>query len=160
MNIYTVSFFGHRQIIENTLWIEKNLEVLIDDIIRKHEYVEFLVGRDGDFDIISASVVRRVRKTLNYANASLILVLPYPKATILNHQNDFLQFYDNIEICESSCNVHYKSAIQNRNKSMTDRSNLVVFYVQYNQGGAYQTLQYAKKQHKNFINMANFNVQD
>ena len=47
MNIYTVSFFGHRRI-ENALEIERRLEQLLQTLLRNKEYVEFLVGRDGE----------------------------------------------------------------------------------------------------------------
>ena len=52
MQIVTVSFFGHR-IIDNALEIEKRLEQLIRTLLREHEYIEFLVGRDGEFDQLS-----------------------------------------------------------------------------------------------------------
>ena len=49
MNIYTVSFFGHR-FIEEPLLIEKRIEILLRKLLREKEYIEFLVGRDGEFD--------------------------------------------------------------------------------------------------------------
>ena len=36
---------------------------------------------------------------------------------------------------------------------MVDRSNLVVFYVETSEGGAYQTMQYAIQQGKDLINL-------
>ena len=64
MNMYTVSFFGHR-IIDDLNKVQNKLENIILKIVSEHEYVQFLVGRDGDFDIIAASAVRKVKKTLN-----------------------------------------------------------------------------------------------
>lgn len=63
MNIYTVSFFGHRQI-SNPLDVDNSLVEEIRTLIRSKEYVEFLVGRNGDFDIMAASAVRRTQKGL------------------------------------------------------------------------------------------------
>ena len=37
---------------------------------------------------------------------------------------------------------------------MVDRSALVVFCVEHNSGGAYQTMQYAKKANANIINLS------
>ena len=37
---------------------------------------------------------------------------------------------------------------------MVDRSDLVVFFVERDKGGAYQTMKYAKKQGKEIINIA------
>ena len=54
MNIYTVTFFGHRYI-DNFFIIEEKLEPILKDLIKQKEYVEFLVGRDGEFDQIVSS---------------------------------------------------------------------------------------------------------
>ena len=37
---------------------------------------------------------------------------------------------------------------------MVDRSDLVVFYVEHNSGGAYQTMRYAQEKEKRIINLA------
>lgn len=37
---------------------------------------------------------------------------------------------------------------------MVDRADLIVCYIEHNEGGAYQTVQYAKKQDKKIINLA------
>lgn len=49
MNIYTVSFFGHREL-PNMFELEDKLMSILRELISKKEYVEFLVGRNGDFD--------------------------------------------------------------------------------------------------------------
>ena len=54
MEIYTVSFFGHR-LVERASEIEVRLEILLHDLITQKEYVEFLIGRDGEFDLLAAS---------------------------------------------------------------------------------------------------------
>ena len=41
MEIYTVSFFGHREV-EGAAEIESRLERLLHDLITQKEYVEFL----------------------------------------------------------------------------------------------------------------------
>ncbi len=79
MNTFTVSFFGHRQI-DRPLEAEERLEKIIRELIRNKEYVEFLVGRNGEFDQMAASTVRRVKKAVDDANSALVLVLPYMTA--------------------------------------------------------------------------------
>ena len=49
---------------------------------------------------------------------------------------------------------HFKSAHQIRNRFMVDRSDLVIFCVGHNSGGAYQTMQYAKKANANIVNLS------
>lgn len=56
MNIFTVSFFGHRMI-DRPFLIEQRLESLIRRLINTKEYVDFIVGRSGDFDQYASSAV-------------------------------------------------------------------------------------------------------
>lgn len=153
MEIYTVSFFGHREV-EGAAEIESRLERLLHDLITQKEYVEFLIGRDGEFDLLAASAIRRAVKHCGCGNTSLILVLPYMKAEYRDNEQSYLDYYDEVEICADSSEVHYKSAIQVRNRCMVDRSDLVVCCIQHKSGGAYSTMQYAKKQGKQVRNLA------
>ena len=152
MNLYAVSFFGHRQI-DNVFVIEQRLETMIRELLLSKEYVEFLVGRDGEFDQLVASTVRRCKRTVRDDNSALVLVLPYATAEYRNNEQSFHAYYDEVEICAEAAEKHYKSAHQIRNRTMVDRSDLVVFCVEHNSGGAYQTLQYAKKANANIINL-------
>ena len=153
MNIFTVSFFGHREI-ENALEVERKLEAKITELIQTKQYIEFLVGREGEFDILAASVVKRVKKQMDYGNCSLIWVLPYMKAEFRDNEKEYLDYYDDIEICEQSAKAHFKSAMQIRNRAMVDRSDLVICCIQHKSGGAYKTVQYAEKQGHFIINIA------
>ena len=152
MDIYTVSFFGHREI-ENALEVERKLEAKITELIQTKQYVEFLVGREGEFDILAASVVKRVKKKMDYGNCSLIWVLPYMKAEFRDNEKIFLEYYDDVEVCEQSSKAHFKSAMQIRNRAMVDRSDLVICCIQHKSGGAYKTVQYATKQNKEIFNV-------
>lgn len=152
MNTFTVSFFGHR-IIENALEIESRLEQLILTLLREHEYVEFQVGRDGEFDQIVSSVIRRCKREYRSDNSAHIWVLPYLTAEYRDNEESFRDYYDEIEVCEVAAGSHYKNAHQTRNRAMVDRSDLVVFCIQHESGGAWQTMKYAKKQGKPCINL-------
>ena len=61
LNIFTVAFFGHRYV-DNIIKVESLLEEQIRKLIDENEYVEFLVGRNGNFDQCVLSSVLRVRK--------------------------------------------------------------------------------------------------
>ena len=143
MNVFSVSFFGHRHIGE-PLIIEEQLERIIKDIISTKEYAEFLIGRDGEFDQLVSSTVRRCKKTFRYDNSALVLVLPYMTAECRKNTKSFGEYYDSIEVCSESKDKHYKSAHQVRNRTMVERSDLVVFCVEHNYGGAYTTMRYAQ----------------
>lgn len=133
MTVFTVSFFGHRRLTD-PLAVEKKLQAVIQEQLLSKEYVEFLVGRDGEFDQLVSSTVRRCKREIRDDNSSLVLVLPYETAE-----------YRNVEVCATSAEKHFKAAHQIRNRAMVDRSHLVVFYIEHESGGAYQTFRYAKK---------------
>lgn len=153
MDIFTVSFFGHREI-ENSLEIEQRLNSLLHDLIVQKPYVEFLVGRDGEFDLIVSSCIRKAVKNYGCGNTCFTLVLPYLKAEYKNNEASYHDYYDEVEICAESSEAHYKSAIQIRNRSMVDRSDLVICCIQRKKGGAYQTVRYAEKQGVEVVNLA------
>lgn len=152
MNTFTVSFFGHR-IIDNALEIENRLEQLIRTLLSEYEYVEFLVGRDGKFDQLVSSVIRRCKREYRSNNSAHIWMLPYITAEFRDNEESFRDYYDEIEVCEAAAMGHYKNAHQTRNRAMVDRSDLVVFCIQHTSGGAWQTMKYAKKQGKPYINL-------
>ena len=152
MSQYTVSFFGHR-VIEDPLRIEQRLEMLIRRLLKEKEYVEFLVGRDGEFDQIVSSSIRRCKRAIRNDNSAHVWVLPYPMADFRDNEDAYREYYDEIEICGNSAGGHFKGAHQARNREMVDRSNLVVFCIQHEHGGAWQTMKYAKKQGISCINL-------
>ena len=149
----TVCFFGHREIY-NFFELEEKLEEHIRILLESKEYVEFLVGRNGEFDQLVSSTVRRVKRNYRDDNSALMLVLPYLTAEYENNHQSFHEYYDEIEICQDAAGGHYKAAIQVRNREMVDRSDLVVCCIEHNSGGAFQTVQYAKKKNKEIVNLS------
>ncbi len=150
---YTVSLFGHR-IIEDYNAVEAKLYELLRIVMQKeNREIEFLVGRNGDFDLMVASVIRKLKKETGNDNAFLTLVLPYETAELRNNTESFENYYDSIEICEASADQNFKYAIVARNRDMIDRSDMVVVYVKNETGGAYQSLKYAEKNQKRIINL-------
>ncbi len=152
LDTYTVSFFGHRQI-ENALTVENRLESIIRNLLAEKAYVEFLVGRNGDFDLMVASTILRLKRDVRSDNSSLVLVLPYLTAEYTNNQESFDSYYDEVEVSSAATQRHFKSAIQVRNREMVDRSDLVICCIQHRSGGAYQSVQYAMKQGKQILNL-------
>lgn len=155
LKFYTVAFFGHRDI-EDIVRVESLLEKEIRRIIRENEYVDFLVGRHGDFDQSAASSVLRVRKSVGEHNSSLTLVLPYMTAEYRDNEEYFLDYYTDVEVSHKASTSHPKSAIQIRNREMVDRADLIICYIERKSGGAWQTVNYAIKQNKKVINLFEF----
>ena len=152
LDIYTVAFFGHRYI-DNPPRVEELLEEQIRKLINEKEYVEFLVGRNGDFDRCVSSAVLRVRKNYRDDNSSLVLMLPYPTAEYLNNEEYFHRFYTDVEISYKASKAYPKAAIQIRNREMVDRADLVICYIEENVGGAWKTVQYAIAKGKDIIKL-------
>ena len=146
----TVSLFGHR-IIEDYVTVEAKLYELLRIVMqRENREIEFLVGRNGDFDQMAASVIRKLKKDTGNDNVFLTLVLPYETAELRNNTEAFESYYDSIEICDSK---NFRYAIVERNRDMIDRSDMVVVYVKNESGGAYQSLKYAEKNQKRVVNL-------
>ena len=153
MDVFTVSFFGHRRL-SDSLTTESKLQKVIQELLRTKEYVEFLVGRDGEFDQLVSSTVRRCKREIRDDNSSLVLVLPYETAEYRNNEESFHEYYDEVEVCAASAEKHFKSAHQTRNRSMVDRSQLVIVCIEHESGGAYTTMRYAEKHNVQVINLA------
>ena len=152
-SLFTVCFFGHRSI-ENFRLAEERTEALIRNLLVKKEYVEFLVGREGEYDQIVSSAIHRVKRTMYADNCSHVWVMPYHKAELMRNLSNFESYYDAIEICEASAAAHPKAAIQVRNRCMVDRSDLCVFFLERTFGGAWQTMRYAISCEKETINLS------
>ena len=88
MDTYTVCFFGHREI-DNPLEVEEQLYDIVLHLLESKEYVEFLVGRNGEFDQLVSSTVRRVKRNFRDDNSALMLVLPYLTAEYENNHQSF-----------------------------------------------------------------------
>ena len=149
MNVFTVSLFGHREI-DDLRRLDELLEKLIREIIESNAFVSFLIGRNGEFDVYSASVIKRVRKEINGEGCELTLVLPYTVSDIEYYE----KYYDSIIIPESVFNAFHKTKIIMRNRWMVERSDLIIAYVE-RRGGAYDALKYAESLGKKAINLCN-----
>ena len=147
MEVYRVAFFGHREL-QNISFIEDQIERLVLNLLRKKEFVEFYVGRNGDFDIAVASAIKRAQRRFGKESSSLILVLPY-------HMRDeiyYEEFYDEI-LYPLDDKSYYKSAITKRNRWMVEHVDWVVAYILHSYGGAYQAYSYAKKRQVEATNL-------
>ena len=147
-DIYRVAFFGHRRIY-NIREIEEKLVPILNELILTKEYVEFYIGRNGDFDEFVASVIKRVQKQLDRDNNVMILTLPYTVKDIEYYED----YYDEIVIPDAIGRAHPKAAITLRNRWMVDTADLIIAYIEREEGGAYSAVKYAKKLNKKVVNI-------
>ena len=144
---YTVALFGHRQL-DNALQVEQRLEGLLRKLLCTHAQVDFLIGRNGEFDLLAASVIRRVRRDFDARGAALILILPYLTAEFRDNEAEFLRYYDSIEVFPTPPGRPQRACIPLRNRAMIDRADAVICCLDRASGGSYEAAAYALTRHK------------
>ena len=148
MRSYSVAFIGHRRI-ERDFELADRIEEMALSLLKTHEYVEFLMGRNGDFDIAAARAIKRAQRRFGGESSSLSLVLPYR----VKDEEFYAKYYDDI-LYPISPEVHFKAAITKRNEWLVDHANCIIAYVKNFSGGAHAALEYAKAKRVDFINLA------
>ena len=139
-----ISFFGHANFSCNEQFFN-NVVTELKEIIGDRQ-VEFFVGYYGNFERFGVSCAKEIKKY--NLNAKITLVTPYLK-------ND-LQIEDYIDevVYPEIESVPQKFAIIKRNEWVIDRSDLIIFYMQFTSKKTYDFYLYAKKKNKNIINLA------
>ena len=140
MDTYKIVFLGHRDFCP-TREIEAKLYDVLSDLIQTRSYLDIYVGRNGEFDVFAASVVKRIKRELNNSSCSMTLVLPYKIKDI----EYFEKYYDDVIIYEGEEKLHPKSAITKRNRWMVENCDLLICFVERDNGGAYKAMRYAEK---------------
>ena len=149
MDIYRIAFIGHREIYGHYR-LEDQIEKIVRDKLCEKEYVEFYVGRNGDFDISVASAIKRAQNAVGHHNSCLILLQPYP----MKDDEYYEKFYDEVQYPVDS-KTHPKAAITKRNRWMVENAELLVAFVEEGRkGGAMTTLKYAHARGMEIINLA------
>ena len=143
--IYRVSMIGHR-VVED-YGIEEKLYELFWELLRTKEYVEFYLGRNGDFDILAASVIKRLHKNYRDDNSVMILVLPYP----VKDYEYYDDYYDEIIISDELHGVHPKAAITERNRWIVANSDMLIAYIRNKSGGTATCVRMAERLRRTVI---------
>ena len=146
--MFTVTFLGHR-LVEDVPSVERMLDDYLDVLLKREGWVECLVGKNGMFDQLASSAVRRAKRK-NGDRVLLTLVLPYETAEHRENVEGYQAYYDAVEVFGG---VHFKRAFEERNRTMIERADAVVCYVNTAKGGAYRALHYAQRQGKTVCNL-------
>jgi len=148
-NIYRIALFGHRSFC-NCKVLDEQLYLLLKELMRTKPFLEIYIGRNGEFDIFAASVIKRVQKAMGKENSELIGVFPYSQKDM----EYFEKYYDAVVIPECIGRMHPKGAITKRNRWMVEQADCLICYVERENGGAYNAMKYAEKLSKKVINLA------
>lgn len=153
---YTVALFGHRQL-ANALQLEQRLEGIVRDLLRAHAQISFLLGRNGEFDLLAASVIRRVRRDFGERSAHLTLLLPYLTSEYRDNEAEFHRYYDEVAIFPAPPGTPAKARIPLRNRAMVDQADAVICGLEHPGGGAYDAALYAQAHRRPLLHAGSLN---
>lgn len=145
-----ITFCGHADYIEKPD-DEKNMLHLFHSLIGQSK-VCFYLGGYGNFDKFVLKCANKYKSSNK--QAKIIFVTPYIDVNYKKLRNE-KSLYDEI-IYPNIENSPKRFAIVRRNEWMVNHSNYLISYVCHNFGGAYKTLQYAKKNSIFIIDFNNF----
>lgn len=117
-----ISFFGHRNFINDKKYEERVLEILFEIKRNKeNEGFEILLGGYGGFDGFALRCARKFKAAAK--NVTITLVTPYIDRKDMEGYDTI--FYPALE------NVPKKFAIIYRNKKMVDNSDLIIAFIDH-----------------------------
>ncbi|MBR2152067.1 MAG: hypothetical protein IJ944_02120 [Clostridia bacterium] len=137
------TFFGHKDCPKD---VEKQLQMVIIDLIENKKVRNFFVGNQGRFDFF-------VRKTLFLLSKKYPIKYTVVLAYMPREQENFDEYVGNTLYPNDIENVPKKFAISFRNRWMIENSEYVVTFVKYSWGGASQFKELAEKKRKIVINI-------
>ena len=147
LDIFRVSFIGHR-VVDEYRQVEEELDEVIELLHRKYGFVEYNVGRNGEFDELATQAVRRFRREWEEW-CELTLVEPYPVANL-----DIIEkSYDSV-IIPTDRKCHFKAAIGERNKWLAENCDMMIVYIKRDYGGAYKCYKHAQELGVPIMNIA------
>ena len=143
-----ITFCGHRIFDKNEK--EFGLYELLCNIIKENS-VEFFIGGYGAFD--DYALYTAIKYKEKHQKTKIYFITPYIDKgyTKLEYYKDKVDgiIYPELE------KVPKKFAILKRNEWMIKRADVAIAYVKLSWGGAWNSLEYAKKLKKKIINLAN-----
>ena len=149
-----ISFLGHRFLCAHEKLVERVEKAIIESLMDcNDDNIVFLCGGYGDFDNLCARVCRSVKE--NWKKSEIVFVTPY----ITVAQQEKMKAWIGLGVYDSTVyppleKVPLKFAIKKRNEWMIDQSDFIIAYVEHSYGGAYQSLNYARRKKKRIVNLA------
>ena len=150
----TISFIGHALVPQKDK-VGEQVKKQIRNSIGEDRRVVCYLGGYGDFDEICACSCRELKR--EFEKPERIYVTPYMTSA---EQRRIKEMQDR-GLCDGSLyppleNTPPRFAISKRNEWMIDQADLIIAYVNRSYGGAYQSLQMAKRRGKKIVNICDF----
>lgn len=143
------AFFGHRDC-PCTEEIENNLKNTIQKVINEG-IDEFWVGSQGNFDWLVHLVLKKLKQDNPHINLCNVLASNPDKYSKIR-QESLREQYDDIICPEEIFEGPAKFAITRRNRYMAENCDIVICYIEYEKGGAYEAIKLATKLNKRILN--------
>ena len=146
-----IAFAGH-SLISSTDRVKETVKEQIRNNIIDVKLITCYLGGYGDFDEICARACRELKQ--EYDDIEVVYVTPY----ISLSEQAKIKEMQSYGLCDTSIyppieNVPLRFAISKRNEWMITNADLIIAYVNRSYGGAYKSLQVAKRKKKKIINI-------
>lgn len=150
-----ITFSGH-SVISSGNKIKETVKEQIRNNITDADFIIFYLGGYGNFDKICAHACKELKDECSMG-VELVYVTPYIS---LSEQEKIKEMQNN-GLCDTSIyppieNIPPRFAISKRNEWMITNADLIIAYVSSSYGGAYKSLQFAKRRNKKIINVCDF----
>lgn len=148
-------FTGHRKIsLQASREIGLKLENKLAELIEKEGFSQFRAGGARGFDSVAAVTVLKLKK--KYPHIKLHLILPCKDQDIYFTplEKQIYQFaFDNADSV-TYVREHYSAGVMfARNRALVDGADLCIAYLEKLSGGTYQTVNYARKNKVQTVNI-------
>ena len=147
-----ITFIGHRSVI-GVPDLDDRIQNAILQNLSANEPIYFYCGGYGEFDRRCAIIAQKCKAC--HPQSETVFITPYLTLQQQKKINEYLAvgLYDCV-LYPPLENTPPKYAIVKRNEWMIAQADVVIAYVNQTFGGAYRSLQYAKRKNKRIINLA------
>lgn len=146
----TCAVSGHRKIEKIDLL---KLEEVFFNVIRERKINTFLIGMAVGFDTICFRILEKIRKTENIRIVACIPCLNQDRNFSEKQKKEYKEILEKVDEKILISENYTPYCMSKRNKFMVDNCSFLVYYLKENKGGTKNTVEYAKKQQIEHINI-------
>ena len=140
---HSCTFYGNRDASPDII---PSLQKVLVNLIKTENVKQFYVGQQGQFDIMTSSVLAELEKQFSIRYSIVLHKIPVTGKPLLTDMSHTI-YPEGLET------VPPRYAIDHRNRWMLDQCDYVVTYVRNPYGGAEKYKELAIKKHKTVIEL-------
>ena len=141
------AFTGHRDLQDETL--QDSLYIALQSLINQGVRVFYNGGAKG-FDLLAAELVLRLKQEYATTPIRLILCVPCPKQDSAYSPADKARYARVLREADEVISLaerYFRGCMQNRDRYMADRADVLVAYLRKDTGGTAYTVRYFTKKY-------------